>query len=141
MYPYYDQRYTYHKINTIVKQIKACIKAHRFTISLNDQRQENMMFLQEYKLCDQFIRNILLNLKVEDFCHALHNTKSGYEHETLYVFVPKVTLYDVEGRNASIDVYLKFNLIEQTKHCAKGIPYLVVVSIHQKKKEIQYVFK
>lgn len=141
MYPYYDQQYSYHKIDLLVKQIKTCVKAHRFTVSLNDQRKENMMFLQEYQLRDQTIRNILLDLKVEDFCHALHNTKVGYEHEMLYVFVPRVTLYDVEGRKALIDVYLKFNLIEQTKHCTKGIPYLVVVSIHQKKKEIQYVFK
>lgn len=140
MQSYYDQRHTYEDIEKNLKKIKQCVKARRYTISLNEHRSENISFIQTYQLTSKKQRQLLLEVMCKDFAHTLHNTKTGYEHEELYVFAPHVKVYGIDGIERSIPVYLKFNLIEADKQNQKG-NYLVVVSIHECKKQIQYPFK
>ena len=91
----YNQNYTKEEISAILAKIKDCIKNDRFTISLNENRQENINFIREYNIRSDIQKNILLNIEVEDFCHSLKNKKRGYEYETLYVFAPRVKLSHV----------------------------------------------
>ena len=136
MNPHYNQNYTRDAINNLLAKIKESVEKGRYTISLNENRQENIAFINEYNIRSEKQRAILLQIQAEDFCHSLQNTKIGYEHEVLYVFVPKVQLSNADGEAESIDLYTKFNVLD----CPSGTR-TVVISFHKRQKPIQYVFK
>ncbi|WP_196594237.1 hypothetical protein [Pectinatus sottacetonis] len=136
MAQHYNQNYSQKDIATILAKIKSCIINNKYTISLNKNRQENINFINEYNIHSKKQKNLLLNLQVKDFCYTLQNTNPGYEYEILYVFVPKVSLFNSDGINEIIDIYMKFNIIE--------LPYgtrTIVISFHKKNKPISYLFK
>lgn len=136
MNQYYNQNYTREQINDILKDIKDCIRSNRYSISMNINRQENINFIEEYRIDSRKQKDILLNLEVEDFCHTLQNTKIGYEYEVLYVFVPQVELFNAEDELEVVDIYLKFNIIS----IASG-KRTVVISFHKKNRAIDYLFR
>lgn len=86
----YNQKYTKSEINLILEKIKSCVGHNKYTIALNENRQENIAFINEYNIRGNKQKDILLQLTAEDFCYTLQNTKTGYEYEyeILYVFVP-----------------------------------------------------
>jgi len=133
---YYNQNYAYEEIELILDKIKACVKTDRFSIAVGENRQENICFINHYNINSNKQRKILLDLKIEDFCHTLNNTKVGYEYELLYVFVPRVQLYNVDGEEEMTSIYIKFNLIE----LGNG-NRVVVISFHKPNKTIDYLFK
>ena len=110
---YYKQDYTKEQINEVLNKIKDCIINNNYTISLNRNRQENIKFINEYNIRSVKQKNILLSIKVEDFCYTLQNIKIGYEHEVLYVFVPQVKLFNADDIEEMVNVYIKFNLIDK----------------------------
>ncbi|MEF9840923.1 MAG: hypothetical protein RR791_08250, partial [Lachnospiraceae bacterium] len=93
-------------------------------IALNENRQENIDFINEYNIRSNKQKSILLQLRTEDFCHTLQNTKIGYEYEVLCVFVPQIKLFNADGEEEMVDVYTKFN-----------------VSFHKRNKPIDYLFR
>lgn len=95
---HYNQSYTKEAIELVLKKIKSCIRNDRFFISLNENRKENINFINEYNVHSTKQKNILLQLKTEDFCHTLQNTKIGFEYEVLYVFVPQVQLFNINEK-------------------------------------------
>jgi hypothetical protein len=136
MNPHYNQNYTREQIDAVLQTIQDCIRESRFTISLNENRQENIDFKNEYNLIDKKQKEILLKIATKDFCHTLKNTKPGYEHEVLYVFCAQVLLFNFEGNEEMVDVYTKFNTIELT--AGKRI---VVISFHKPNKPYVYLFR
>ena len=132
----YNQSYTRGEIDDILMRIKSCIENDRFIISQNENRQENIAFINEYNIRSDKQKTILLDIKADDFCYSLQNTNVGYEHEVLYVFVPQVDLTNADGKEETVDVYTKFNIID--------IPAgsrTVVISFHKKNKPIGYLFR
>lgn len=103
---------------------------------MNDNRQKNIDFKTEYNLTNKKQHQILLKIKPEDFCHTLQNTKSGFEHEILYVFCPQVPLFNFEDNEELVDIYTKFNIIDlnEGKH-------VVVISFHKPNKAVYYLFR
>lgn len=136
MNPYYNQNYTKEEISEVLEKIKNCVANNRFTIALNENRRENSDFINEYNIRASRQKSILLQIKTEDFCHSLQNTKVGYEHEVLYVFAPQVKLFKAEGNEETVNVYTKFNIIELS-----GGNITVVISFHKLNKPIDYLFK
>ncbi len=136
MNPYYNQNYTKEDIEVVLDKIKSCVGNGKYTIALNENRQENIDFINEYNIRSNKQKSILLQLKVEDFCHTLQNTKLGYEYEVLYVFVPQVQLINADGAEEVIDVYTKFNLIDLPNGRRT-----VVISFHKRNKPIDYLFR
>lgn len=136
MNPHYNQNYTREEINVVLDKIKSCVGNNKYTISLNENRQENMDFINEYNIRSNKQKNILLQLKTEDFCHTLQNTKLGYEFEVLYVFVPQVQLFNANGIEETVDVYTKFNIINMPNGGRT-----VVISFHKRNKPIDYPFR
>lgn len=116
--------------------IKDCVRANLFTISKNENRQENRDFINEYNLTSKKLKEILLGIDPEDFCHTLQNTNLGFEHETLYVFCPRVTLFNFSGNKELIDIYIKFNIVDVNSE-----KRVIVVSFHRRNKPIDYLFK
>lgn len=132
---YYNQNYTKEQITQILAKIKHCVKTHRFTISRNEHRQENIDFINEYNIRSEKQVPILLQIQPDDFCHSLQNTNAGFEHEVLYVFVPQIQLFRADGEEETVDIYTKFNLIESSDNSRT-----VVISFHKRNKAIHYRF-
>lgn len=109
MVSHYNQNYSTDDITSILNKIKYCIQTNTYTIALNDNRQENRNFISDYNIKHNKQRLILLQIKLKDFCHSLQNTNMGFEHEILYVFAPKVKLFNIDGIEETVIVYTKFN--------------------------------
>ena len=136
MNPHYNQKYTRKEIDAILAKIKSCVDKNRYTISLNENRQENIDFINQYNIRSDKQKSILMQIETEDFCHSLQNTKIGYEYEVLYVFVPQVRLFNADGEEETVDVYTKFNI-----HDLSTGSRTVVISFHQRNKPIDYLFR
>lgn len=136
MNPNYNQNYTKEDIESILCIIKKCIECNKYTISFNQNRRENIAFVNDYNIRSDKQKRILLNIKVDDFCHSLQNTNVGYEHEVLYVFVPQVSLYNIDDVEEVVDIYTKFNIIEYGEENRT-----IVISFHKCNKEIDYAFR
>ena len=136
MNSHYNQGYSREEIGAVLSLIKSCVSGGRYTISLNDKRQENADFIRKYNVHTKRQKSILMQIEVEDFCHSLQNTNIGYEHETLYVFAPQVKLFNAEGNEETVDVYTKFNILDLPSGNRT-----VVISFHERNKPIKYLFR
>lgn len=136
MNPHYNQNYSREEIKDILAKIKECVTSGKYTISLNERRQENIDFINEYNIRSDRQKSILMQIEVEDFCHSLQNTKVGYEHEILYVFVPQVQLFNADSEKETVDLYTKFNVLDLPSG-----KRTVVISFHKRNKPIDYLFR
>ena len=136
MSSHYNQNYTRAEIDDILAKIKTCVEQNRYTISLNENRQENIDFINTYNLRSDKQKAILLQIQTEDFCHSLKNTKIGYEYEVLYVFVPQVQLWNADGEEELVDIYTKFNVLDLPSGSRA-----VVISFHKRNKPVEYLFR
>lgn len=136
MNSYYNQDYTEADITKILETIKECIRNNNYTIAMNENRQENINFINEYNIRSDRQKSILLQLQTDDFCYTLKNTKIGYEYEVLYVFVPQVNLFDADGIEATVDIYIKINIIDMPRGNR-----VAVISFHKPNKPIDYLFR
>lgn len=136
MNPHYNQNYSREEIKDILAKIKECVTGGKYTISLNERRQENIDFINEYNIRSDRQKSILMQIEVEDFCHSLQNTKIGYEHEILYVFVPQVQLFNADSEKEMVDLYTKFNVLDLPSG-----KRTVVISFHKRNKPIDYLFR
>ena len=136
MNSHYNQNYTKEEIDVILEKIKNCVGNNKYTIALNENRQENIDFINEYNIRSNKQKSILLQLRTEDFCHTLQNTNIGYEYEVLYVFVPQIKLFNADGEEEMVDVYTKFNIIDMPSGSKT-----VVISFHKRNKPIDYLFR
>ena len=136
MNPYYNQNYTRKQIEDVLSMIKECINAGRFNIAMNENRQENINFINEYNIYPKKRKEILMQISVDDFCHSLQNMKIGYEREVLYVFVPRIALAKALGNQELVDIYTKFNVIK-----GKNGRRTIVISFHKLNKSISYLFR
>ena len=134
--PHYNQNYTREEIDAVLSRIKSFVEKGRYTISQNENRQENIDFINEYNIHSDKQKSILMQIQTEDFCHSLQNTKIGFEHEFLYVFVPQVQLFNADGEEETVDVYTKFNIIDMPSGCRA-----VVISFHKRNKPVDYLFR
>lgn len=137
MSEHYNQNYTREEVQDILNKIKDCINDNQYIISQNQNRAENVQFINEYRLDEKKRKEILLSIEVDDFCHSLNNTNPGYEHEVLYVFCPQRNLFDIFGEEEFVDIYTKFNIIEY-KIDKKRV---VTISFHKRNKPIDYLFR
>ena len=128
--------YSEDQIKNLIESIKDCVRENRYTISLEDNKLENIQFMQEYNINEKKRINILCDLNYKDFCYGLQNLKDGEEQNNLYIFCVQRELYNIDGKKELIDIYLKFNII-----CNENEEYRILVSLHRRNKPITYVFK
>jgi hypothetical protein len=136
MSQYYDQNYTREEISAVVQKICECVSCGKYSVAQNENRAENNALIREYNLTSEKICRILKQIKVEDFCQSLKNTKLGFEHEVLYVFCQQVTLINIEDHEKLIDLYTKFNILD--------LPIgsrVVVISFHERNRPIDHLFR
>ncbi len=99
MSTHYNQQYSRSEIEELLETIKDYVRNDKHSMALNENREENRGFVNDYNVNRRKLKEILLCIVVEDFCHSLNNVNRGFEHEILYVFVPKVDL--LTGREHS----------------------------------------
>ena len=63
MNPYYNQNYTREEIQNVLDKIKTCVSLGKYTISLNEKRQENIEFINEYNIRSESKNLYLCRLK------------------------------------------------------------------------------
>lgn len=128
------ERHTSSTISGYIEKIKHLVEADQFTISSGKNRKENSEFLEKYHLDFSKITEVIKSLTIYDFCYVTQNKNAGFEHEYLYVFCKACEL-DYWGEINTIDVYMKFNLIQK-----KNNEFVFVVSFHERNKPIEYAF-
>lgn len=136
MSEHYNTSYSKEEIAAVLQKIQDCVREGKFTIALNENREENRAFVREYNMKPDRRRRILLQIEPEDFCHSLQNTNIGFEHEVLYVFCPQVVLFNFDGEEKRMDIYTKFNIIDLDSGSR-----VVVISFHERNKLIDYLFR
>ena len=136
MNQHYNRRYSKEEIGAILQIIQTCVCDGKYTIARNQNRQENLELIREYNLTTKKLQRILLQIETKDFCHSLQNIKVGYEHETLYVFCPQVTLSNFDNEERLVDIYLKFNIVNIGTESR-----VIVISFHERKRSIDYLFR
>ncbi|EKQ58235.1 MULTISPECIES: hypothetical protein [unclassified Clostridium] len=128
--------YTENQIKNLIDIIKDCVQENAYTISLDENKLENIQFIEEYNINENKRINILYNLDYTNFCYGLQNMKDGIERNNLYVFCIQKELYNIEDKKELVDIYLKFNVI-----CNDLGQYRTLVSMHKRNKPITYLFK
>lgn len=113
-----------------------CVLEGRYSIAQNENRQENMDFIEDYKINSKKEKEILLALQFDDFCYSVENEKLDYAHEILYVFCKQYEL-DYWGELEIVEIYIKVNMIEMRN----GDPRAFIVSFHKRNFEIAYLFR
>jgi|SRR5665647_1059577 len=136
MNPYYNQNYTMKQIEAILQIIQGCVRRNRYIISKNENRSENIEFINNYNLSSAKQKDILLKIEPNDFCHSLQNTNLGFEHEILYVFCPQMMLFNFDGEEELVDIYTKFNIIDYDS--GKRV---IAISFHKRNKSLDYLFR
>ncbi|OCB00359.1 hypothetical protein [Clostridium beijerinckii] len=128
--------YSKEQIRNLVQIIKDCVREDMYTISLEENKAENIQFIEEYNINEKKRISILCDIDYKDFCYGLQNVKNGVEQNDLYVFCLQKELYNVEDKREIVDIYLKFNVI-----CNEVNSSRVLVSLHKRNKPITYLFR
>lgn len=86
----------------ILSEIKSLVKENKFEINLNtSSREENSYFVFQYDLEDKEVqKNILLNLRVEEFKDSGYSKNPRYTGEILHLFKHKL-------KDKNISMYIK----------------------------------
>lgn len=127
------------EIEHVLEQIKLLIQRKSYTISTGKNREANDEFMYEFKLNNEKICTLLMQIKYSDFCECLHPNDVSRNHEDYFLFAPEFTLKDLFGDEIKVVVYVKIIIKDDKKHQ----PLLVVVSFHRpdESKELNYQFK
>ncbi|MBV1758774.1 MAG: hypothetical protein KMY55_13165 [Dethiosulfatibacter sp.] len=123
-------------IKNYLDKLRKCVLEGRYSIAKNENRQENMDFIEDYKINTKKELEILLGLQFDDFCYAVENEKIEYAHEMLFVFC-KQHILDFWGDLENVDIYIKVNMIAMRN----GDPRAFIVSFHKKNFKITYLFR
>jgi hypothetical protein len=129
-------KFTQDEIKEYLEKFRKCVLEGRYSISQNMNRQENINFIEDYKIDTKKEHEILLGLQFDDFCYAVENDNIDFAHEVLYIFCKQHEL-DFCGMLEIVDIYIKVNMIETRR----GDLFSVVVSFHKKNFEIMYLFR
>ena len=128
--------FTTEHIKKYLDELRKLILAGKYSISKNENRQENLDFIETYKIDTKKEKEILLSLQYEDFCYAVDNEKEAYSHERLYIFCKGYEL-DNWGSTECVEIYIKTNMLQTNR----GDDFLVVVSFHKRNKPIKFLFR
>lgn len=108
----------------------------KYVIALNENRRENIDFIEDYKIDTKKEKEILLGIQYDDFCYAVDNDNEEFSHEILYIFCECQGL-DYWGTLENVDIYIKINMTQ----IKNGDDFVFVVSFHKRNKPIEYLFK
>ena len=122
------------EIEQYLSRVKDAVRKNRYRIDRNLKRQGNIDLFLDYVIDEAKAKEIILSLQPEDFSEILQNEHKGFEHELLYVFGKDVILLERNGtEEKSVPLYIKLNMLENR--------FIIVVSFHEQKYPLTYLFK
>lgn len=123
-------------IKAYLSKFRKFILDGKYSIAQNENRQENMDFIEDYKIDTKKEKEILLGIQYDDFCYAVANDNEEFSHEILYIFC-KCQELDYWGTLENVDIYIKINMTQ----IRNGDDFVFIVSFHKRNKPIEYLFK
>lgn len=124
------------EIKKYLIELKKLVLEGKYTISKKSKREENIQFIEDYKIDSKKEIEILMSIEYDDFCYGVNNKNPKFSHEILYIFNKEYEL-DKWGELRSVDIYLKTNKT-QTR---SGDDIMIIISFHERNKPIKYLFK
>ncbi|MED3685514.1 hypothetical protein P4530_21305 [Bacillus thuringiensis] len=124
------------EIEQYIEEFKELLKSDQYKISQNEKREENIDFIEGYKIDKSKEKEILLNIEARDFCYAVDNKNPKFAHEKLYIFCPQYEL-DYWGEKELVEIYIKTNLIKYKNENK----YIIIISFHKRNKPVTYLFR
>ena len=83
----HNQNHTYEEIEKVLSLIHDCVEKNRYKIVINENRKENISFIEEYQLFPEEQRKILMGITVEDFCHTVKKQKARISARNIVYFL------------------------------------------------------
>lgn len=123
-------------IKAYLSKFRKFILDGKYSIAQNENRQENIDFIEDYKIDTKKEKEILLGIQYDDFCYAVDNDNEEFSHEILYIFC-KCQELDYWGTLENVDIYIKINMTR----IRNGDDFVFIVSFHKRNKPIEYLFK
>lgn len=122
------------EIEQYLSRVKDAVRKNRYRIDRNLKRQGNIDLFLDYVIDEAKAKEIILSLQPEDFSEILQNEHKGFEHELLYVFGKDIILLERNGtEEKTVSLYIKLNMLENR--------FIIVVSFHEQKYPLTYLFK
>ena len=131
------QEYSKQEIEDVLEQIKLLISTDRFVISTGENRRKNDEFADEFNLDIRKRKNLILKIKVHDFCDCVQSPNVYKNHDDYFIFGPRFTLEDFLGDEREVQVCAKFVLATSRTSGLKTI----VVSFHEAERPLSYYFQ
>ena len=123
-------------IKAYLSKFRKFILDGKYSIAQNENRQENIDFIEDYKIDTKKEKEILLGIQYDDFCYVVDNDNEEFSHEILYIFC-KCQELDYWGTLENVDIYIKINMTQ----IRNGDDFVFIVSFHIRNKPIEYLFK
>ena len=123
--------YTKEEIDEYLEKVKGLIKKNKFKIS-DVNRDKNVNFIRKYRLSSRKQKEMLLSIETLDFCYAVDDYNTN---EKLYIFSKEYEL-DNWGTYEKINIYIKIDVKKLNSD-----EYAIIISFHEREKEIKFLFK
>jgi len=78
--------FTPDQIKEYFDKFRKCILEARYSISRNNNWQENIDFIEDYKINTKKEQEVLIGLQFDDFFYAVENDNPDFPDEVLYIF-------------------------------------------------------
>ena len=121
--------HTREEIDKYLKIVKNSIKRDKFIICTTNKNIKNRKFIEKYKLDKNKIKEMMMQLRVNDFCYSADDYNNPSER--LYIFCREYELNNW-GTIEKAKVYIKLS--------KKKEDLIVIISFHKTEKEIKRLF-
>lgn len=119
------------KVTEYLEDVKKAVKHGRYKIS---PREKNEVLFDEYVFSEEQRKEIILDLRVEDFSKADYNDHPEHAEEILYIFGKEVQLLPKYGGDEeTVELYIKFNKLANM--------YVIIISFHKQEYPLKYQFR
>lgn len=78
------------EVEEYLDRVKVAVENYNYRIEMNKNRSDNRNLFVDYVLSEASIKEILLNLTVDDFSERRKNNHKGFENEILFEY-PQTT--------------------------------------------------
>lgn len=122
------------EVEEYLDRVKVAVENYNYRIEMNKNRSDNRNLFVDYVLSEASIKEILLNLTVDDFSERRKNNHKGFENEILYIFGKEINVlerFSVDYK--AVKLYIKLNLIADD--------FVFVIFFHEQKYPLHYYFK
>jgi len=125
---------TKQEVLEILEKVKACVQKGLYRISINSNRIENEIFIDEYRLTMKKQKGMILSLDIDDFSKIEKDKNNNIE--ILYFFGKEYELNHRDRGVENVETYIKFTIKPK-----RNSDFILFISFHKANWPISYCFK